>query len=94
MTGRHQDTHTHTHTHTRTHTHTHTHCFEKMMDAGASSLPLGRGWGCLGWGSLDRDGAAADVMDYSRLRCLDGDVYEFGQGLSVTVMRPEVGRGG
>ena len=40
------------------------------MDAGASSLPLGRGWGCIGWASLDRDGAAADVMDYSRLRCL------------------------
>lgn len=33
---------------TTRHTHTHTHCFEKTMDAGASSLPLGRGWGCIG----------------------------------------------
>ena len=64
------------------------------MDTGASSLPLGRGWGCVGWASLARDGAAADVMDYSRLRCLDRGVYEFGEGLCVTVMRPEVGRGG
>lgn len=45
------------------HTHTHRHTLLRENVAGAPILSLGRGWGWVGWASLERDGAEADVMD-------------------------------